>query len=148
MHFYRDAYGNLVPLQQSQNMVLPVGSPAPQLEINWGEVILKSLMFVGGTYLAAKGIEALVTDGQSRRSSIPRDTWRYILRDGRACVQFGITNDPKVRCGQHVAAGKQFSSMEIVGPAVSRESARTWEFNRIETYRYRRGRRPKYNKVS
>lgn len=148
MYFYRDSNGNLVPLQQAQNMLLPVGSSAPQPEINWGEVILKSVMFVGGTYSAAKGLEALFTDGQSRRASIPRDTWRYILRDGQACVQFGITNDPEVRCNQHIAAQKQFSTMEIVGPAVSRESARAWEFNRIETYRYRRGRRPKYNKVS
>lgn len=143
MNFYRDSFGNLHVLPAQGDAL---GLMAP-LQIDWGEVIIKSLLVGGTLYLAAKGIEAVFHQPQRRRP-VPRDTFRYILKDGRNGVQFGITNNPPVRCSQHLSAGKTFSMMEIIGPAVSRASARQWEHTRIESYRRRSGQRPKYNKVS
>jgi hypothetical protein len=147
MYFYHDNFGNLRPqferVQTTDRFTIPL---AP--EIDWVEIIAKAAIIGGGLYLAARGIEALLPRPQRSRRPTPRDTFRYILKDGRKGVQFGITNNPPVRCSQHVAAGKQFSVMEIVGPAVTRVSAREWEYDRIETHRTLRGRRPIYNKVS
>lgn len=76
----------------------------------------------------------------------PRDTYRYILRDGRAVVQYGITNDPEARSNEH--SRKRYTSMSVVGPAVTRESALQWERTRIEEYcRAHAGKKPRYNKV-
>lgn len=78
----------------------------------------------------------------------PRNTHRYILRDGRQIVQFGITNGPLDRAREHLGDGKRFTSMTVVGPAVTRDSALDWERDRIENYqRGHRGKRPRYNKV-
>ena len=78
----------------------------------------------------------------------PRDTYRYILRDGRDIVQYGISNDPDVRLSGHEGDGKRFSTMTVAGPAVTRESALAWERTRIEEYcRTHDGKKPKYNKV-
>ena len=77
-----------------------------------------------------------------------RDTHRYILRDGRQIVQFGISNGPLDRAEEHRNDGKRFSSVEVVGPAVTRDSALDWERYRVESYqRSHGGRRPRYNKV-
>ena len=77
-----------------------------------------------------------------------RDTYRYILRDGRKIVQFGITNGPRDRAEEHAADGKRFTAMTVVGPAVSRDAALDWERTRIETYQANHnGRRPRYNKI-
>jgi hypothetical protein len=76
-----------------------------------------------------------------------RDTFRYVLRNGRKIVQFGISNGPEDRISEHIRAGKRFTSMAIVGPRVTRESARDWERCRIDTYHLTHGRRPRYNKV-
>ncbi|HLM99254.1 MAG TPA: hypothetical protein VK335_08230 [Bryobacteraceae bacterium] len=77
-----------------------------------------------------------------------RDTYRYVLRDGRKVVQYGISNGPEDRFREHVGDGKRVSSMTVVGPAVTRDSALNWERNRIETYQQNHnGRRPRYNKV-
>lgn len=77
-----------------------------------------------------------------------RDTHRYILRDGRKIVQFGITNAPPDRAEEHARDGKRFTSMTVVGPAVTRDSALDWERDRIETYQENHdGKRPRYNKV-
>jgi predicted GIY-YIG superfamily endonuclease len=76
----------------------------------------------------------------------PRDTYRYVLRDGRDVVQYGITNDPEARANEH--SGRRVTSMTVVGPAVTRESALLWERQRIEEYcRTHGGKRPRYNKV-
>lgn len=75
-----------------------------------------------------------------------RDTYRYVLRDGTDIVQYGITNDPEARANEQ--SHKRFTSMTIVGPAVTRESALQWERTRIEEYcRAHGGDRPRYNKV-
>jgi len=77
-----------------------------------------------------------------------RDTYRYVLRDGRRIVQYGITNDPEGRAGEHDGDGKRFTSMTIVGPAVTRDSALDWEREHIEGYQAsHNGRRPRYNKI-
>ena len=74
--------------------------------------------------------------------SRPRDTYRYVLRDGRDVVGYGVTNDPEARENAH--AGKRITSMTVVGSAVTRESALAWERTQsiavregpaIETYR-------------
>jgi predicted GIY-YIG superfamily endonuclease len=76
----------------------------------------------------------------------PRDTYRYVLRDGRDVVQYGITNDPEGRANEH--SSKRYTGMSIVGPAVTREAALLWERQRIEEYcRTHGGKRPRYNKV-
>jgi len=77
-----------------------------------------------------------------------RDTYRYVLRDGRKVVQYGISNGPEDRLQEHVGDGKRFTSMTVVGPAVTRDSALDWERHHIETYqRSHTGRMPRYNKV-
>ena len=77
-----------------------------------------------------------------------RNTHRYILRDGREIVQFGISNGPLDRAREHIGDGKRFTTMTVVGPSVSRDSALDWERDRIETYQQNHGgKRPRYNKV-
>jgi len=78
----------------------------------------------------------------------PRDTYRYELKDGVQIVQFGISNGPLDRMSEHVRDGKRFTHMNIVGPAVTRDSALDWERDRIEGYQWsHRGNRPRYNKT-
>lgn len=77
-----------------------------------------------------------------------RDTRRYILRDGREIVQFGITNGPVDRAEEHLRDGKRFTTMSVVGPAVTRDAALDWERDRIESYQVTHGgAKPRYNKV-
>jgi len=147
MHFYRDDFGNWHPLPEQVQTPDWFSTP-PSSNIDWGEILVKSVLTGAGMYLAAKGIEALFSAPPRSRKMSRRDTFRYRLRDRRTCVQFGITNNPPIRCSQHVADGKEFSVMEIIGPVVTRASAREWEYNRIETYRRHFGQRPKYNRVS
>jgi hypothetical protein len=78
----------------------------------------------------------------------PRNTHQYILRDGREIVQFGITNGPVDRAEEHLRDGKRFTTMNVVGPAVTRDAALDWERDRIEGYQQSHGgKRPRYNKV-
>ena len=51
-----------------------------------------------------------------------RDTYKYVLRDGRDIVQYGVSDDPEVRVNQHSGDNKRFTSMTIVGAAAARES--------------------------
>ncbi|HEX9782101.1 MAG TPA: hypothetical protein VGA56_05120 [Opitutaceae bacterium] len=77
----------------------------------------------------------------------PRDTYRYVLRDGRKVVQYGITDDLERREEEHDADDKRFTSMTPVGPRVTRETAEAWEQERIDVYkRTHEGRPPRYNK--
>lgn len=77
-----------------------------------------------------------------------RETYRYILRDGRDIVQYGVSDDPEARVNEHSSDHKRFTTMTVVGPAVTRESALSWERARIEEYcRTHGGKRPRYNKV-
>jgi predicted GIY-YIG superfamily endonuclease len=78
----------------------------------------------------------------------PRDAYRYVLRDGRRIVQYGISNDPEARANEHAGGRKRFTGMTVVGPAVTRDSALDWERSMIEAYRRSHGgRNPRYNKV-
>lgn len=78
----------------------------------------------------------------------PRDTYRYVLRDGRDVVQYGISDHPEVRAYAHELDGKRFTGVSIAGPAVTRESAQDWERDMIEAYqRSHGGKKPRYNKV-
>ncbi len=77
-----------------------------------------------------------------------RDTYRYELRDGRKVVQYGITDDPERREREHHDDGKRFTTMNVVGPAVTRETAEEWEEDSLDSYRRgHRGRNPRYNET-
>jgi hypothetical protein len=77
-----------------------------------------------------------------------RNTHRYILRDGSQIVQYGISNGPVDRAREHLTDGKRFTTMTVVGPAVTRDSALDWERDCIESYqRSHQGKRPRYNKI-
>ncbi len=79
-----------------------------------------------------------------------RPVWKghNVLRDGRDVVQYGISCDPEARGEEHLDGGKRFTSLTVVGPAVTRDTALDWERDRIETYRRsHQGRMPRYNKV-
>ena len=55
----------------------------------------------------------------------PRDNYRYELVDGRQIVYVSRSNEPRDRLEQHARDGKEFTRMNVVGPAVSEDSART-----------------------
>jgi predicted GIY-YIG superfamily endonuclease len=75
-----------------------------------------------------------------------RNHYRYELRDGKKIVYLGITNDPARREEEHMSAGKKFKSMNILGPAITKESAEKWEEERLARYRKSHsGKNPKYN---
>ena len=77
-----------------------------------------------------------------------RDHWRYELKNGHKIVYFGITDDPERRETEHKSERKRFKRMNIVGPAVTQETAEQWEEKRLETYRRNHnGKNPKYNKA-
>jgi len=78
-----------------------------------------------------------------------RDHSRYELRDGHELVYVGISKDPDQRAKQHENDGKKFTSMNIVGPAVSKDSADRWEEQRLEMYRKNHGgNNPRHNKTN
>lgn len=81
--------------------------------------------------------------------SRPRDTYRYVLRDGRDVVSYGITEDPDTRLSEHQRNHRNNGlSMTVAGPAVTKESAMAWERIQIEQYcRSHDGKKPRYNKV-
>ncbi len=103
---------------------------------------LKVALTAGAAWLL---YEVLSNSAGNNRAQ--RDTFRYQLFDGPCKVQDGITNDPARRCAEHLDAGKKFTSMRVVGPAVTRSSALAWERASIESYRERNGRRARYNKI-
>lgn len=60
----------------------------------------------------------------------------------------GITNNPERRECEHRSEGKGFSRMNIVGPAVTRPSAKKWEAKRLEQYRRSHGgKNPQHNQT-
>lgn len=144
MYSYRNGFGSryFVPAQESPPTL------RSHSQTDWGEVIGRSILVAGGFVLGAALLDVLFGSPAVPRRTAPRDTFRYELWRGSRRVQFGITNDPDRRCSEHVAAGKRFTVMEIVRPAVTRASARTWERGCIEAYARRKGRRPHYNKIS
>ena len=77
-----------------------------------------------------------------------RNYYRYELRDRRRIVYVGITDDPARREDEHRLEGKHFTSMNLIKPAVTKESAERWEEERLEQYRRSHGgKNPKYNKT-
>lgn len=77
-----------------------------------------------------------------------REHFRYELKDGRQVVYIGITNDPEAREQEHFDAGKRFSHLLVVGPAVTRDTAEGWDEDRLAAYRRSHGgRNPRYNKT-
>ncbi len=77
-----------------------------------------------------------------------RDTHRYRLWKDGAIVGYGITNDLDRREQEHRDDNKKFSTMSPVGPAVSDESARKWEREKINDYKRRhKGKLPPLNEV-
>jgi len=77
-----------------------------------------------------------------------RDTSRYELRDKRKIVYVGRTDDPERRAEEHKEEGKRFTSVNVVGPKVTEETAEQWEEQRLEAYRRSHGgKNPRYNKT-
>ncbi|MGB7292125.1 MAG: GIY-YIG nuclease family protein [Thermodesulfobacteriota bacterium] len=77
-----------------------------------------------------------------------RDNYRYELRDKGSLVYVGITNDPEKREQEHKGERKRFTSMNIITPPVTQDSAERWEEKRLETYRTNhQGKNPRYNKT-
>jgi predicted GIY-YIG superfamily endonuclease len=111
---------------------------------DWSDVVVKGPLFVGAAWLTAEVFRGL---SLPRSNRAPRNTYRYGLSEGNTNVQYGITNDPLRRRAEHAADGKRFTSMRILGPVVTRQSALAWERASIEGYQRRHGRRPRYNKV-
>ncbi|HID19680.1 MAG TPA: GIY-YIG nuclease family protein [Methanophagales archaeon] len=77
-----------------------------------------------------------------------RNYYRYELRDHRRIVYVGVTDDPARREDEHKREGKRFTSMNIVRPAVTKNSAERWEEEKLEQYRRSHGgKNPRYNKT-
>jgi len=77
-----------------------------------------------------------------------RDHSRYELRDKHKLVYVGITDDPTRREAEHKNDGKKFTTMNVVGPKVTKDSAERWEEKRLETYcKNHAGRTPRLNKT-
>lgn len=75
-----------------------------------------------------------------------RTTNKYELRRGNKVVYVGITTDMAQREQQHLASGKDFTSMVKVGNITTPEAASRWESERIQTYKvHHGGARPEYN---
>ena len=75
-----------------------------------------------------------------------RDTYNYILRDGKKVVYKGITNDPDRRFDEHVKSGKRFTTMSWGSPC-SREEAIKREKEGVAIYEGgHKGKKPRYNK--
>lgn len=55
-----------------------------------------------------------------------RDTYKYVLRQGRRTVHKGITNDPERREQEHQVRFPG-SKLTPVGRRTTREAARNWE---------------------
>ncbi len=76
-----------------------------------------------------------------------RDTNIYELFNGNKKVYIGISDDPNRREQEHRDEGKKFTSIRIVGPRLTEESALKKESERISQYQKgHKGKNPKYNK--
>lgn len=77
-----------------------------------------------------------------------RNYYRYNLKDGHTIVYKGITKKPEERPEQHKDEGKRFTNLQIVGPAVKKDTAEKWEEKSLQSYRDSHGgKNPKYNKT-
>ena len=76
----------------------------------------------------------------------PADYYNYDLVEGRKVVYKGQTNCPERRLEEHVASGKLFTHMRLLGPPNKLSEARRLEVQAIGSYmRNHKGLRPKYN---
>lgn len=76
-----------------------------------------------------------------------KDTHKYVLKDGNKILYVGITDNPQRRESEH-RQNKDFQKMEVIGRAVTRQSAEKWETERIEQYRRNHnGNVPPFNKT-
>lgn len=76
-----------------------------------------------------------------------RDHHNYVLRDRRFVVKHGITTSPNQRMVQMENEGLRFTSMCIDPVAVSEETARKREKERVNAHqKSHKGRKPRYNK--
>jgi len=79
----------------------------------------------------------------------PRNTSLYELRNRGKIVYVGTSQDPARRAAEHEAAGKVFTTVNVVGRAKTPDGARAAERERLETYRRNHGgQNPKYNRNS
>ncbi|HLG74663.1 MAG TPA: GIY-YIG nuclease family protein [Chloroflexota bacterium] len=99
--------------------------------------LLKTIAVVGGALLAAKALDNHID---------PPTTFNYELVHQRKMVYTGVTVDPVARYQQHLASGKLFTQMRVLGQARKRTDALRMEAERLRTYRRNhRGQNPKYN---
>lgn len=75
----------------------------------------------------------------------PRNTKVYREKRGRETVYIGITDDLQRREREHRKDGHNFTNMEPVGPALTRESAEAREQQTLQNFKKNHGRLPKYN---
>lgn len=76
-----------------------------------------------------------------------QDHHNYVLRDGRFVVKHGITTDPDERKVQMENERLRFTSMTIDPVAVSEETARKREKERVKAHqKSHKGKKPRYNK--
>jgi predicted GIY-YIG superfamily endonuclease len=74
-----------------------------------------------------------------------RDTYPYLLKNGRKTVYIGITKDPNRREQEHKSEGKRFTQMIRKFPC-GEETARKREEEMIKRYkRNHGGKKPRYN---
>ena len=77
-----------------------------------------------------------------------RDTYKYVLKDGKRVVYVGVTNDPARRLEEHNAS-KDFSHLKIEGRRTTLAAAKKWERDRLATYRRNHGgQNPKFNNTN
>lgn len=76
-----------------------------------------------------------------------RDYYKYELKEGNKVVYVGITKDPDRRHAEH-SRGKDYTHMNVIGIASSKEGAENWESMRLKTYaRNHGGQLPTLNKT-
>ena len=74
-----------------------------------------------------------------------RDTYTYVLKNGRNVVYIGETKNPERREQEHRDEGKKFTKMITDFPS-SEKTARKSEQEKIESFkRSHKGKKPKYN---
>ena len=81
-------------------------------------------------------------------NSKKRDTFTYQLKQGKAVVYIGETNDIEATEQRHLADGKKFSKIVKTSVKMKKESAENRETENLEKYRKNhKGKNPKYNKT-
>ena len=82
-----------------------------------------TLLFLSKPAVKGGGSYATLDRLLGEEKMAKRDTYRYKLtRQGKARY-YGITDDPERRREEHENEGKQFDSMNIIRPVVTRDSA-------------------------